>query len=114
MELLAVMIVLSILAAFAIPKYLDSQESSRLKVASSAISEYKGRLNIAYAKLFLNNAGVQPGVADVIAFASTDIGTDFVLTSAAAGTTGVNITVTQVQGVALITDMTGVWVLPTT
>lgn len=112
-EIIAVLVILGILAAVAIPKYLDMQESSRMKAAQGAIAEYKGRLSSAYAKLLLDNTGVNPGVDQVVAAASTNVGTDFTLTSAAAGGTGVNITVTHVQGVDIDPDATGVWTLPT-
>lgn len=112
-EIIAVLVILGILAAVAIPKYLDMQDSARNKAALGAVAEYKGRLSAAYGKLLLDNNGAQPSVAAVMAATNTNIGTDFVLTSAD-GTTNVTISVTTVQGVTLGTPAAGTWTLPTT
>lgn len=112
-EIIAVLVILGILAAVAIPKYLDMQESSRVKAAQGAISEYKGRLSSAYAKLLLDRTGAQPAIGSIMGIASTDVGTDFALASTG-GTTNITITVTAVQNVALTSAVTGQWVMPTT
>jgi len=111
--MIAVLVILGIIAAVAIPKYLDLLNSARVKAASGAIAEMEGRANSIYAKKMLEGAGVQPSIASIVASMSTDIGTDFSLTAAASGTAGILISVGTVQGVA-ITTATGYWEFPTT
>jgi prepilin-type N-terminal cleavage/methylation domain-containing protein len=112
-EIIAVLVILGILAAVAVPKYLDMQDSARVKAAQGAVAEVKGRASAIYAKKLMEGSGVQPSVASIVASLSTDVGTDFALAAAAQGTTGILITVGTVQGVA-ITAVTGMWPLPTT
>ncbi len=84
-EIIAVLVILGIIAAIAIPKYLDMQNAARVKAASGAIAEIKGRASSVYAKKLLEDAGVQPSIASIVAYAplSTNVGTDFSLTAAA-------------------------------
>ena len=49
-EIIAVLVLLGILAAVAIPKYMDVTESARSKAAYGEISELKGRLTNALAR----------------------------------------------------------------
>jgi len=112
-EIIAVLVILGILAAVAIPKYLDMQDAARVKAASGAISEIKGRASSVYAKLLLEGSGAQPSIASIVGSLSTDVGTDFNLVAAASGTVGILVSVRTVQGVA-ITTATGYWVMPTT
>ncbi len=59
-EIIAVLVILGILAAVAVPKFIDLQNDARLKAAESAVSETKARLSGAYGKYLLKN-GVEPG-----------------------------------------------------
>ena len=115
-EIIAVLVILGILAAVAVPKYIDMQDSARVKASQGAVAEIKGRASNLYAKKLLEGSGVQPSVASIVASlgAAPDVGTDFVAAAAAQGTTGILITVGTVQGVALTTAVTGMWPLPTT
>ncbi|MBU0545222.1 MAG: prepilin-type N-terminal cleavage/methylation domain-containing protein [Proteobacteria bacterium] len=112
-EIIAVLVILGILAAVAIPKYLDMQDAARVKAASGAIAEIKGRASSVYAKKLLEGSGANPSIASIIASLSTNVGTDFSVVAAASGTVGILVSVRTVQGVA-ITTATGYWVLPTT
>ena len=111
-EIIAVLVILGILAAVAVPKYLDMAASARTKSAQGAISEIKSRASRQYANLVLINTGVLPGVTSVLNSLSTDVGTDYALTAAVSGA-GIGITVGTVQGAA-ITAVTGFWPMPTT
>jgi len=112
-EIIAVLVILGILAAVAVPKYLDMAASARTKSAQSAISEIKSRASMNYANLVLVNTGVLPGVTSVLNSLSTDVGTDYALTAAVSGA-GIGITVGTVQGAALAAAVTGFWPMPTT
>ena len=113
-EVIAVLVILGILAAVAIPKHMDLQDSAITSAAQGSVSEIKGRLSNSYGKLLLQNAGSQPAVTAVFALISTDVGTEFSLTAAVSGTTGIAITVGTVQGKPLTTPAAGYWVMPTT
>jgi MSHA pilin protein MshA len=113
-EIIAVLIVLGILAAVAIPKYLDVTASAREKTAQGQIGEVKGRLSVALADYMLNNSGAKPANgADLVTAANTlkagscpvASTTEGDFTFICAGGTGttqtVTITVSAVQGIAI-------------
>jgi MSHA pilin protein MshA len=107
-EIIAVLVILGILAAVAIPKYLDMQEAARMKSAQSAISELKARATSAYARYLLENTGQIPTVAQVIGSVSNSLGDDFTATVNNTGLMQIN----TVQGIAV--TVSGTWTLPTT
>lgn len=83
-EIIAVLVILGILAAVAIPKYFDLQEGAKEKALDAALAEGVGRVNQLFAKQLL--AGSK--VAD-ITYSNTAIGTDlqdFTLTTTDDGT----------------------------
>ncbi len=115
-EIIAVLILLGILAAVAVPKYMDMQDKAREKAAVGQIAEVKGRLSSALAAYMLDNNGAQPTgaqllteaenlVADSCPTTEVDEG-DFTFKCAASGNT-ITITVTDVQGTALTSNNTG-------
>ncbi|MDH5298360.1 MAG: prepilin-type N-terminal cleavage/methylation domain-containing protein [Desulfobulbaceae bacterium] len=122
-EIIAVLIILGILAAVAIPKYIDLQDQARISAGQGAISEIKGRLSIAYG----NEVLIQKGDLTKVTLAAlattaglvtggvaTDLG-DFTYTLAAkTGNTGFTITITKVNGATITgTAPTDDWDLPT-
>lgn len=54
-EIVAVLVILGILAAVAIPKYFDMQASARLAAADAAVAETQARFNAEFARLLLTN-----------------------------------------------------------
>jgi len=111
-ELISVLVVLGILAAVAVPKYSDIQDTAREKSADQAINEIISRANAQYAKLLLQNDGTNPTGAEVNAVLDDNVGTDYVLSIAETGD-AITVTVTTVQGKTLGTNQTGSWILPT-
>jgi len=114
-EIIAVLVVLGILAAVAVPKYLDIQDSARVKAAQGAIAEIKGRCSSEYARLLLDSNG-NANAATVAAIVTAvgaipDVGADFVVGVNGAGST-ITISVSAVQGTVLGSNVTGVWTLP--
>ena len=94
-EIIAVLVILGILAAVAIPKYFDLQAEARTKALDAALGEGVGRVNGHFAKQLL--LGDTPGE---IIYDNTTMGTnlgDFTLTTALAGNT-VTLTVTGNAG----------------
>jgi MSHA pilin protein MshA len=84
-EIIAVLVILGILAAVAIPKYFDLQEGAKEKALDAAIAEGVGRVNQLFAKQLLAGSKVSE-----ITYNNTSIGTDlqdFTLTTTDNGTT---------------------------
>ena len=108
-EIIAVLVILGILAAIAIPKYLSMADEARIKAAQGAIAEIKGRLSSAQGKYMMNSGGVAPNSPQLYTYATTangygsptnlaNLGADFNVT-VATGTPTIPITVTKVQNV---------------
>ncbi|MDY6972527.1 MAG: prepilin-type N-terminal cleavage/methylation domain-containing protein [Thermodesulfobacteriota bacterium] len=75
-EIIAVLIVLGILAAVAVPKFFTLAEESRQKALSGAAGEMKGRVNQYFALRLLQ--ADTPGQIDYTAYTGiTDLGADF-------------------------------------
>ena len=84
-EIIAVLVILGILAAVAIPKYFNLQEEARDKALDAALGEAVGRVNQHFAKQLL--LGDTPGQ---IIYSDTTIGTnlgDFTLDTSISGNT---------------------------
>jgi MSHA pilin protein MshA len=119
-EIIAVLVILGILAAVAIPKYTDLQNTARIKAAQSAISEVKARCSSVYSQWLMVKNGATPTMDDIIngdgestppiagVTTAPDLGADFTVEFDSGGV----ITVTAVQGVNLEPAVTGNWVLP--
>jgi prepilin-type N-terminal cleavage/methylation domain-containing protein len=116
-EIIAVLVILGILAAVAVPKYLDMMNEARIKAAQGAIAEVKGRLSSSQAKYMMANSGTAPTSAVLYAYATgasgyinaanlANVGTDFNVTTAS-GTPNISISVTSVGNVLLTTNQVG-------
>jgi MSHA pilin protein MshA len=117
-EIIAVLVILGILAAVAIPKYFDLMDSSRSAAANSAIAEIQARASNTYASNLLKNASpndcaaVQGSVATSIAGGGLG---DFTASTSSTGCpSNFTISVSAVKGKALSTSATGSWTFPTT
>ena len=102
-EIIAVLVILGILAAVAIPKYLSMMDQSRQAAAQTAVAELKARASNYYASQTLSgaiapttNAGV---LASVVALASGN-GSNII------------ITITSEKGSALSPVVSGTWFFP--
>jgi len=115
-EIIAVLVILGILAAVAIPKYLSMANEARTKAAQGAIAEVKGRLSSAQAKYMMANSGTAPNSTTLFTYATganayvnannlANVGTDFTVTVSSA--TPINIVVSAVQGTNLTTNVVG-------
>lgn len=113
-ELVAVLVVLGILAAVAVPRYVDLQDSAREMSAQAGINEFIARANAAFAQEVASRVSDPTlgsiediGLGDVDLLVDEDLGDDYVGTFGADGT----IEITTVQG-EVIDAVTHVWVLP--
>lgn len=114
-EIIAVLVILGILAAVAVPKYIDLAADARQSSVNMAIGEGVAAVNQAYAKSILDNHGTPPTAAELLKAVNDggDGGTngvftsgDFTITVTAAGTAPNNITVTVSTTVFDLTDLT--------
>jgi len=86
-EVIAVLVILGILAAVAIPKFFDMQDTARLRAIDGAIGELNGQVALAFAQNALN--GYPNGAGGYEGYTG-DLGTnsDFQITGQAAETPG--------------------------
>jgi prepilin-type N-terminal cleavage/methylation domain-containing protein len=79
-EIIAVLVIMGILAAVAVPKFFDLQTKSREKAVYTAVSELKVRVNQHFASELLNGktVGVITYPAGTV---GTNLGEDFSITS---------------------------------
>jgi len=126
-EIIAVLILLGILAAVAVPKYLDLTGEAKLKAAQGQVAEMKGTLSIAWGKQMLKgNAGtvtqaqlleqVADGGTAIISGTAFSVGTtpdNWSVSLTNDGTTGFDIAVIS-RGTPADTDYnaTGKWNIP--
>ncbi|MBC2713337.1 MAG: prepilin-type N-terminal cleavage/methylation domain-containing protein [Desulfosarcina sp.] len=106
-EIIAVLVILGILAAVAIPKYFDLQEEAKTKALEAALGEGIGRVNQYFAKRLLSG-----DTTGQIIYNDTNIGTDlgdFSLNTTQAGN---NITLTVTGTTGALTGQTKVRTIP--
>lgn len=75
-EIIAVLVILGILAAVAVPKYLDLQGEAKIKAAQGQVAEIKGTLSSAWGKAMLAGNGAAT-IANVMTQAGLTSGTTF-------------------------------------
>ena len=86
LEIIAVLVIMSILAVVAVPKYFDLQEQARQKAMGTGVAEAVGRVNGYFAEQVLSN--VTPSS---IVYSTTNLGADlgdFTLTNVTESTVG--------------------------
>jgi len=114
-EIIAVLVILGILAAVAVPKYVDIQEEAKMAAAKGQIAEMKSSANLAYAKLYLKNAA-QPTAGEIITElgSPTELGTapdNWAVSFTASGTSSILLAVTK-RGDDEDYAATGTWSRP--
>lgn len=92
-EIIAVLVILGILAAVAVPKYLDLQAEAKVKAAQGQVAEVKGTLNSAWGKLMLSTGGTATTTGVItksgLPTSAGNIGTAPDIWSVSVGNTGV-------------------------
>ncbi len=94
-EIIAVLVILGILAAVAIPRYFDLQEEAKIKALEAAMAEGIGRVNGRFAKSLLGGSA-----PDAIDYSNDSLGTnlgDFTLQTSVSGNS-ITLTVTGKTG----------------
>ena len=115
-EIIAVLIILGILAAVAVPRYMSLTTDAKNSSAAAAVAEGKARVNQMAASYILKNSGSLPAAANLNTGAyvfGTSSG-DFVLGYTASGTTAFTVGATgRAGGPAAGGTATGLAALPT-
>jgi len=118
-EIIAVLIILGILAAIAVPKYMSLTGDAADKACIQGVAEGMSQCTNANAQLMLANNGAIPAVAATIVQAGHVDGTafisgDFSITLEADGTEEIDITSVGITGTpAAGGTATGTWTRPT-
>ena len=86
-EIIAVLILLGILAAVAVPRYMDLTTNAEVRAIQAGVAELNGRENMNWANIKLSTAGWASDAATFTAM-NTDLGTDYTWTVAASVTGG--------------------------
>ena len=108
-EIIAVLVILGILAAVAVPRFMNLTEEASRKAAMQAVAEGRSRLSNQFASILLSSNGQIPTAAAVIAAANTDAG-DYRLAFTNPSTDIVRITATLKSNPSI--QNTGTWIKP--
>ena len=77
-EIIAVLVILGILSAVAVPKYVDMQTQAKASAAQGQIAEVKGSLQTGWGKALLILRGSNPTLAQIISNANLSSGTQVI------------------------------------
>jgi len=119
-EIIAVLVILGLLAAVAVPRYVDVMQQAKNSAALAEVAEMKAALNLAYAQLFITNGTAPTSAASVVnAFSASvfplSIGTAPDVWSISMTGAGAVATITVIsRGTPVDTDYTatGTWNIP--
>jgi prepilin-type N-terminal cleavage/methylation domain-containing protein len=93
-EIIAVLIILGILAAVAVPRYIDLEANAKTRALDAAVSELNGRESLAWADVKISsNTGWDPATTDanevwtkrIYKDSKIDLGTDYQWTGLTSG-----------------------------
>jgi MSHA pilin protein MshA len=112
-EIIAVLVILGILAAVAIPKYISLQEDAARRSADLVVASYLSAASMKYAEYLLSNGSPTNFPCPAASEVEYD-GTIFTVTADNAGATSgdCGVTVTHVKA-GTAGDATGTWLRPT-
>lgn len=94
-EIIAVLIILGILAAVAVPRYIDLEQNAKSRAIDAAVSELNGRENLAWAKEKISGTNHLTSTlfaatvwTDMAPAGAIDLGGDYTWTAGPAATGG--------------------------
>ncbi len=101
-EIIAVLIILGILAAVAVPRYINLEANARVRAIDAGISELNGRENLQWANEKIS-AGGYTDDPTLFALLNTDLGNDYSWVGGAPGAGGGELCF-QITGVPALGD----------
>ena len=94
-EIIAVLIILGILAAVAVPRYIDLEANAKIRAVDAAVSELNGRESLTWADVKISPSGYKYasgtpslGDADVWSALDKDLGGDYTWATGSPSLTG--------------------------
>ena len=75
-EIIAVLIILGILAAVAVPRYIDLEQNARIRALDAGVSELNGRENLTWANIKISSGQYVDDDA-LFLILDTNLGTDY-------------------------------------
>ena len=90
-EIILVLVLLSVLYAIAVPKYIELEQNAQQKAFDGAIAELNGRESLVWANLKISGTGYQDD-AQLLLVVNHNLGTDYVWQSGHPLATGGNLT----------------------
>ena len=75
-EIIAVLVLLSVLAAIAVPKYIDLEQNAKQKAFDGAIAELNGQENLVWSNLKISPSGY-PDDAQLMLLVDYNLGNDY-------------------------------------
>ena len=88
-EIIAVLVILGVLAAVAVPKYIDLTKEAETKSVAAVKAELQSRANMFYAQYLLDKTSTK-NAQNLAAWVTESVGTDFTL-----GTSGTDLKITS-------------------
>jgi prepilin-type N-terminal cleavage/methylation domain-containing protein len=76
-EIIVVLVLLSVLAAIAVPKFINLEQNAQQKAFDGAIAELNGRESLVWANLKISRTGYQDD-AQLLLVVNHNLGTDYV------------------------------------
>jgi len=82
-EIIAVLIILGILAAVAVPRYIDLEANAKNRAVEAAVAELNGRESLTWADIKISPSGYDSstGDTDIWTVLAKDLGSDYVWAS---------------------------------
>lgn len=108
-EIIAILVILGILSAIAVPRYIGVTQEAQNRAVLMAVAEGKSRLSTQYARLFLE-VGTPPTVTDILAVVTTNAGVDYQLSFASTGPASIRISAAGREPNRAMSS--GTWYLP--
>ncbi len=71
-EIIAVLIILGILAAVAVPRYIDLEANAKIRAVEAAVSELNGRESLTWADVKISASGYDETDGDDVVWGSLD------------------------------------------
>jgi len=103
-EIIAVLVIMGILAAVAVPKFFDLQAKAKEKAVETAFAELKTRVNQRFAKRLLDGATKGDTIGYSAADVGTNLGADFVVSTWTDNESSVDIVVQYKQADGALED----------